>query len=79
MDNGLIFPYRRSTAQHKTIMIVAPRALMLWDSLVGVLWCWCVVLGRECGGVSVLTGVTQEGSQTVAMVDDGQDCSTGIR
>ncbi len=37
------------------------------------------VLGVAWGGVSVLTGVTQEGSQTVAMVVYGQGCSTGIR
>ncbi len=38
-----------------------------------------MMLGADRGGVSVLTGVTQEGNQTVAMVDDGQGCSVGIR
>ena len=37
--------------------------------VLGVAWC----------GVSVLTGVTQEGSQTVAMVVYGQGCRASVR
>src|SRR6478609_9552945 len=68
MDNGLIFPYRRRTAQANPVVL---RVLTrLSGSLRGE-------AGRSnarprSGAASVLTGVTQEGSPTRAMVVPGQ-------
>ncbi len=68
MDNGLIFPYRRRTAQANPVVL---RVLTrLSGSLRGD-------AGRSnarprSGAASVLTGVTQEGSPTRAMVVPGQ-------
>lgn len=68
MDNGLIFPYRRRTAPANPVVL---RVLTrLSGSLRGE-------AGRSnarprSGAASVLTGVTQEGSPTRAMVVPGQ-------
>src|SRR3990170_1873146 len=66
MDNGLIFPYRRRTA-HTNPIVLSIRTIP--SSLRGH-------RGGEratpSGAVSVLTGVTQEGSRSRAMVVPGQ-------
>lgn len=64
MDNGLIFPYRRRTAPINPVVLSA--RIPLYQSLRGA------NVGASArphaGAVSVLTGVTQEGSPSQAMV-----------
>ena len=64
MDNGLIFPYRRRTAPINPVVLSA--RIPLYRSLRGE------NVGASArphaGAVSVLTGVTQEGSPSQAMV-----------
>ena len=67
MDNGLIFPYRRRTAPINPVVLSA-RILGLNPSGSGP----GASARPHAGAVSVLTGVTQEGSPTRAMVDPGQ-------
>ena len=68
MDNGLIFPYRRRTAQANPVVLSAriPLIRSLRGENVGA------SARPHAGAVSVLTGVTQEGSPTRAMVVPGQ-------
>ncbi len=64
MDNGLIFPYRRRTAQTNPVVLSAriPLYRPLRGENVGA------SARPHAGAVSVLTGVTQEGSPSQAMV-----------
>ena len=68
MDNGLIFPYRRRTAPINPVVLSAriPLSRSLRGETVGA------SARPHAGAVSVLTGVTQEGSPTRAMVVPGQ-------
>ena len=68
MDNGLIFPYRRRTAQTNPVVLSA--RIPLHRSLRGE--SGGASARPHAGAVSVLTGVTQEGSPTRAMVVPGQ-------
>src|SRR5690606_23347186 len=67
MDNGLIFPYRRRTAQANPVVLSAQSQTPSPSG--GIVW-WSA--RPHAGAASVLTGVTQEGSPTRAMVVPGQ-------
>ena len=74
MDNGLIFPYRRRTAQANPVMLSVLAITPLPSG--------GIVVGSTrpyAGAVSVLTGVTQEGSPCQAMVVLVQACSPTLR
>lgn len=58
MDNGLIFPYRQKIVN--TYLVILTTKTMT-DSLLGLRFFGD--RGNLSGAVSVLTGVTQEGSQ----------------
>lgn len=64
MDNGLIFPYRRRTAQANPVVLSA--RILSYRSLRGE--SFRASARPHAGAVSVLTGVTQEGSPSQAMV-----------
>ena len=65
MDNGLIFPYRRRTAPVNPVVLrVLAHALADPFGVRRV----CVNARPHAGAASVLTGVTQEGSPSQAMV-----------
>jgi hypothetical protein len=68
MDNGLIFPYRRKTAHTKPVMLTA-RSLTNHPCGVRFL----AERGTRAGEVSVLTGVTQEGSQAGRWLSRSKD------
>ncbi len=63
MDNGLIFPYRRRTAQANPVVLSVRIHSPPPSGGTG----WASTRPRS-GAVSVLTGVTQEGSPSQAMV-----------
>lgn len=63
MDNGLIFPYRRRTAQANPVMLSVRSQSSSPSGGTG--W-WST--RPYAGAASVLTGVTQEGSPSQAMV-----------
>ena len=69
MDNGLIFPYRRRTAQANPVVL-----RVLARNVVDPFGVRRVRVNARphAGAASVLTGVTQEGSPTRAMVVPGQ-------
>ena len=69
MDNGLIFPYRRRTAPVNPV-VLRVLARNVPDPF-GVMVVR-VNARPHAGAASVLTGVTQEGSPTRAMVVPGQ-------
>lgn len=73
MDNGLIFPYRRRTAHTKRGILTA-RSLPERPCGVRVL----VERGTETREVSVLTGVTQEGSRAGRWLPRSKDVGTVI-
>ncbi len=74
MDNGLIFPYRRRTAHTNPVMLTI-RDQSSFPSGEHRL----VERGTRSGAVSVLTGVTQEGSPSQAMVVLVQACRPSDR
>ena len=73
MDNGLIFPYRRRTAHTEQVILTARS---MTDHPCGVRF--FVDRGTLSWEVSVLTGVTQEGSRAGRWLPRSKDVGSGI-